>query len=109
VAGQTLRGWLQAAPRGWREVVRVFRAAGAGLAAAHRAGIIHRDFKPDNVLIGEDGRVCVSDFGLAMTDAAEGPVWRDGPEPALDEPITRTGAVLGTPRYMAPEQFAGAP
>src|SRR6266542_237528 len=79
VAGATLRDWLRAAPRPRAEVLAVLRAAGEGLAAAHRAGLIHRDFKPDNVMVGNDGRVRVLDFGQLRSS--------DG--------------------YMAPEQLAG--
>jgi eukaryotic-like serine/threonine-protein kinase len=108
VDGGTLRDWL-AEPRTWREVVAVFVQAGRGLAAAHAAGIVHRDFKPENVLIGKDGRVRVTDFGVARAmEAAAEPA---GPEPralrALETPLTGLGQVVGTPGYMAPEQLEG--
>src|SRR5262249_46608516 len=69
VDGESLRHWLLAAVRGWPEIVRVFLQAARGLAAAHAAGIVHRDFKPDNVLVSRDGRVRVADFGLARLAA----------------------------------------
>ncbi|MFZ6183030.1 protein kinase domain-containing protein [Nannocystis pusilla] len=108
LTGPTLRAWLAAQPRSWREVLAVFRQAGEGLAAAHRQGVVHRDFKPANVIVGDDGRVRVVDFGLAHFGDSEAL-----PElPAAAEPtdvlLTQTGAVLGTPAYMAAEQFAGA-
>ncbi len=104
VAGTTLRTW--AVGKSWREIVRVYRAAGRGLAAAHEAGIVHRDFKPDNVLVGTDGRVAVSDFGLALTDEPDVPDGPDGEPPAqVDEDLTQAGTLLGTLRYMAPEQL----
>src|SRR5689334_21337100 len=68
LSGGTLGGWLRAARRPWREVVTRFLAAAQGLAAAHDAGLIHRDFKPENVLVGERGEVQVADFGLARVD-----------------------------------------
>ena len=109
VAGQTLGRWMRAQRRGWREVVELLRSAGRGLAAAHAAGLIHRDFKPDNVMIGDDGRARVMDFGLARRgDAAPPP--RDGPprpQAALAVDFTLAGTLLGTPAYMAPEQFTG--
>jgi eukaryotic-like serine/threonine-protein kinase len=110
VQGATLRRWLEAPQRPAGEVLDVFRRAGAGLAAAHAEGLVHRDFKPDNVLIGEDGRVLVTDFGLArVAGDTEGvgvePI--SGAEPSGDR-ITSTGVVAGTPAYMAPEQLDGA-
>ncbi|MCA9637345.1 MAG: serine/threonine protein kinase, partial [Myxococcales bacterium] len=113
VDGQTLGAWLKAGPRTWREVLEVLRHAGEGLGAAHRAGLIHRDFKPENVVIARDGRVRVLDFGLARA-SGEGDVDDVPPEvidqsSSLEIAITSTGVLVGTPAYMAPEQHIGRP
>lgn len=113
VRGTTLRDWLSDTSRDWQTILRYFVGAGRGLAAAHRAGLLHRDFKPTNVLVGDDGAVKVTDFGLAKfdssdasdsfsnTDPSQGPASPDGS-------LTETGMVLGTPRYMAPEQHCAS-
>nr|HEX4314016.1 serine/threonine-protein kinase [Kofleriaceae bacterium] len=107
VEGTSLRDWLTATPRSWRDVVAVFAQAGRGLCAAHAAGLVHRDFKPENVLIGDDGTVRVADFGLARAaGGAPSPVAAADPG-LLDGRLTRTGGLVGTPRYMAPEQRVG--
>ena len=103
VDGDTLRTYGEAA-RGVRDIVRAYRQAAEGLAAAHRAGVIHRDFKPDNVLVGRDNRVRVVDFGLARS-ATDDSLGADL-DPSSPVHVTRAG--LGTPRYMAPEQAAHA-
>jgi len=103
VEGGTLRQWLDAEARTEREILEVFRRAGAGLAAAHGEGLVHRDFKPDNVLMHDSGRPAVTDFGLALleersTSPAEGTALGDE---------TLTSRLAGTPAYMSPEQFTG--
>lgn len=112
IDGVDLSEWLAAERRSWREVQRVFLAAGRGLAAAHAAGLVHRDFKPANVFIGADGRVLVGDFGLARAIESEealalrpGDVDLDAMGSELATPLTATGMILGTPAYMAPECF----
>lgn len=113
VPGQDGRRWRADHRPSWREELRVHLEAGKGLVAAHGAGVVHRDFKPSNILVGDDGRVCVVDFGLARdaespTDSVVGdalpPVG-----PGSSDRLTETGRVNGTPRYMAPEQHRGAP
>jgi tetratricopeptide (TPR) repeat protein len=117
VEGQTLGAWLKAAPRPWRQVLDLFVDAGRALAAAHAAGLVHRDFKPQNVMVGADGKVRVMDFGLAATSGEA--TLAPGDEAALPTEalpsatttaaLTRTGTLVGTPAYMAPEQFLGQP
>jgi tetratricopeptide (TPR) repeat protein len=104
VAGGTARAWCKG--RGWREIVRLYLAAGDGLAAAHAAGLVHRDFKPDNVLVGSDGRPRVADFGLARDESDAVEITAEGVGESRAATATKTGAVVGTPAYMAPEQFA---
>ena len=110
VAGATMREWMADSPS-WPEVVDVFVQAAQGLAAAHAAGVVHRDFKPENVLIGDDGRVRVSDFGIArrLDDGArtDGEPLDDTSSEDVRDATTHRAA--GTPSYMAPEQFLGDP
>ncbi len=111
VEGETLGAFIANGPKPWAKVLPIFEAAGRGLAAAHAVGLVHRDFKPDNVMIGADGRVRVMDFGLART-AAE--ITGDVVDVAASsialsdvDRLTRTGALVGTPAYMAPELLGG--
>ena len=106
VAGGSLRQWLRAAPRRWDEIVAAFVAAGRGLLAAHRAGLLHCDFKPDNVLRDHDGRILVGDFGLARIAAADDdPDAGDAARPGAGDRERSDSQAAGTPAYMAPEQF----
>jgi eukaryotic-like serine/threonine-protein kinase len=116
VMGRTLKAWCEETPRPWPEVLDVIVRAGRGVAAAHAAGLLHRDLKPDNIMVSVDGRVRVMDFGLARTRELRGSgdavaaVGDVEPRPrfeALALRMTQAGSVLGTPAYMAPEQFLG--
>ncbi|MCB9703819.1 MAG: serine/threonine protein kinase [Myxococcales bacterium] len=124
IEGTELSRWLADEALSWAEIIDVFIQAGRGLQAAHEAGVVHRDFKPDNVMIRRrnaqsargEVRAKVLDFGLAAVAHPDGsapaPDEPDEPdEPDVDAPLTRltaTGALMGTPRYMSPEQFLGA-
>ncbi len=107
IAGVDLDQWRRRGPHPWRQVLAVYHQAGLGLAAAHARSIVHRDFTPRNAMLGDDGRVRVLDFGLAHA-------CRPGPAPAPQafaphpsDSLTATGAIVGTPRYMSPEQIRG--
>ncbi len=125
VRGETLETWLAGGARPWPEVLERFLAVGRGLVAAHDADLVHRDFKPGNVMVASDGRVLLLDFGLAragqspsaaastrsdgpIADLVDDPPADEGYVPAADDAVgtdlTRAGGILGTPAYMAPEQ-----
>jgi tetratricopeptide (TPR) repeat protein len=110
IEGEDVRRWCRRAAPTAREILDAYLQLGRGLAAAHDAGLVHRDVKPDNAMRDREGRVRVLDFGLAHSAAS------DGPQPAPDlralagldlESFTQTGVIVGTPAYMAPEQFDG--
>jgi serine/threonine protein kinase/tetratricopeptide (TPR) repeat protein len=105
VEGNTLGYWLEAKTRTWREIVATFIAAGRGLASAHKAGVVHRDFKPDNVMIGRDGKVRVMDFGLART-IASGPLDSPTDRPTRAQTTPTVGTTAATTRISAPAALA---
>lgn len=108
IDGQTLREWSE--PRTWREALAACIDAGRGLVAAHEAQLVHRDFKPANVLCSDDGRVLVTDFGLARVEQRETANDGDSDSAASgDGQLTETRTLLGTPAYMAPELYDGQP
>ena len=104
IDGGTLSDWLSRTPRSWPDILAVYIAAGRGLAEAHRAGLVHRDFKPQNVLVGADGIARVSDFGLAVPVGETAP---DDSHRSRHRALTEEGTLVGTPAYMSPEQLLG--
>jgi hypothetical protein len=109
VPGQTLDSWLIERARAIPEILAMFRQAGAGLDAAHRGGLVHRDFKPSNVLVTTEGVPKVTDFGLARSVAAPGASTSLPRASGIHSVLTQANAVMGTPAYMPPEQAAGLP
>ncbi|WP_394827858.1 protein kinase domain-containing protein [Pendulispora albinea] len=111
IEGSTLRDILRHTKHDRRKLLRLLDQSGRGLAAAHGSGLVHRDFKPENVLIDGEQRAKVVDFGLARAveahKAEERLAMPTGESSVLDQRITETGARLGTPAYMAPEQYLG--
>ena len=112
LAGETLQQWVRAEQRDPEQIAEVFAGAGRGLAAAHDAGLVHRDFKPANVIVDAAGQAVVLDFGLVSgegeTIAIAGPDHEDDDSGSVaSSSLTRTGVQIGTPAYMAPEQHRG--
>lgn len=112
VDGRNLRSWMLDRKHTWKQALQLYKQAARGLAAAHEAGLVHRDFKPDNVLVGKDGRVRVTDFGLARPSATVELTRRTSgkaPNGGSDGDLTVPGRIMGTLGYMAPEQTDGRP
>ncbi len=112
VAGRSLRQWIAEERPPRERIVAMLVQAGRGLAAAHERGLVHRDFKPDNVLVGQDGRARVTDFGLAaLAESTPTGSVSEGRRRAVSpaSSVTLDGEMSGTPAYMAPEQLGGAP
>jgi serine/threonine protein kinase len=103
VDGGTLRDWARAEKHTWREIVGLLAGVADGLATAHAAGILHRDIKPDNILVARNGYAKLSDFGLAKLEE------KAGPEEITHTQGTRAGMILETFAYMSPEQASGRP
>ncbi len=123
IEGETLGTWLQSETHSQEDILNIFNGAGKGLAAAHKVGLVHRDFKPSNVVIGQDGRPRVLDFGLARatghddlsasSDGISSDDWEamdlEGSTSTrlLESQLTAMGKVVGTLAFMAPERFLG--
>src|SRR5207237_3087935 len=106
IDGGTLKDWAQAEKRTWRQIVELLTGVADGLAAAHTAGILHRDIKPDNILVAKNGYAKLADFGLAK-------LWEATDSMAVTRTLsaghTRAGMIVGTIAYLSPEQAAGQP
>ena len=105
VDGGTLTAWAHREKRSWREAIELLTGVADGLATAHAAGILHRDVKPDNILITKSGYAKLADFGLAKLQ--ESPPQPDDVTRTVTGPHTRLGAIVGTMAYMSPEQVSG--
>ncbi|MDP9170010.1 MAG: protein kinase [Acidobacteriota bacterium] len=105
VDGGTLKTWVRSPQRTWRQIIELLAGPADGLAVAHAAGILHRDIKPDNILISQSGYAKLADFGLAkLAEGADTDLSR-----TLTEGRTRAGMIIGTIPYMSPEQASGKP